>query len=94
MSDIQTCLAAFAVASWANNDRGREMADKAIDMYLASFAWSDHQSALSALKTSYLNLQLDSRVAIEIVGHIDQRIAYLPKRPRPGETSDDHSPFT
>lgn len=93
MSDIQTCLAAFAVAAWSNNDKGRDMADRAIDQYLAKFRSADRRGALTALKVAYRNMQLDSQVAVEIVEHIDLRIERLPKRQWRRGSTDDESPL-
>jgi hypothetical protein len=80
MTSLQTCLASFAVASWANNDTGRAMADTAIKQYLSTFPRADHSSALSALKVAYLELQLDSHVATEIIERIERRFANSRRR--------------
>lgn len=89
MSDIQTCLATFAVAAWVDSADAKPMAIDAIEAYVANGP-EDPQSAvkrLKALHDAYGDLRLDSALAIEIAAAIDRRMNQIagdvPKPDRP-----------
>jgi hypothetical protein len=74
MSDIQTCLASFAVASGSPTGNSREAVDRAIDAYLGSVA-NDEVQAISDLKAGFEAMMLDGAVAVHISARIDEELS-------------------
>lgn len=74
MSDIQTCIASFAVASGSYAGNSREIVDRAIDDYLGSVA-NDEVQAINDLKAGFEAMMLDGAVAAHISARIDEELS-------------------
>ena len=74
MSDIQTCLASFAVASGSHTGNSEEIVDRAIAAYLAS-AENDPIQAIRELKAGFEAMMLDGAVAAHISARIDEALS-------------------
>ena len=98
MTNIDDCLAAFAVTSWANRPAGLAYIRRTIEAYLADVDLSpaSQANALHRLFMACDELRLDSRVAIIIQDEIAERIRNLESRHgvlaarRPGAAVEQH----
>lgn len=78
MVDLELCTTSLTIAACANNKRGREMAEKSIDDYIATCERPCRRSALLLLKTNYELLSLETTLSGIISEIIDDRIARSP----------------
>jgi hypothetical protein len=76
MSDLQACLASFAVAAGAWNATSVQNAERQIESYLAAFS-EDPYGALLRLKMAFEDMRLDGYVATGISKSLDRRMALL-----------------
>lgn len=76
MSDLQTCLALFAVVAGAETQHGVASAEKHIDGYVTAFR-ENPRSALLKLRSAFEDMRLDGHVARHIYASIDRRLVSL-----------------
>jgi hypothetical protein len=76
MSDLQTCLASFAVAAGGTDQGGIENSERHIELYLATYR-DDPRVALLTLKTAFQDMRLDGHVATHIYSSLARRLSVL-----------------
>lgn len=78
MSDIQKCLSAFAVATWAGGVPGIKLADEAVDEYLKPHIQDGTaRDALELLLRAFENVRKENVVADAIRIDLSSRIRSL-----------------
>ena len=93
MTTIPECLAAFSVAAMTNTPDAAARGSAAVDAYLTCVEDSPRQrlAALQELYAAYLELALDSAVAVTIKADIENRIVAIAGAGQASEAADRHA---